>query len=106
MMRLKNFDAKQFLLEKGEFVGLYTAGGLAALMLLCGLFWPGYGFLGNGASANAGVLKKETESSWAKLRNATPPTDDGIDKDAAAKLLAEANLKPGDSDLFRTWTAF
>ena len=26
-------------------------------MLLCGLFWPGYGFLGSGASANAGALK-------------------------------------------------
>jgi hypothetical protein len=36
-MALKNFDAKQFLLEKGERVGLYAAAGVMALFLVLGL---------------------------------------------------------------------
>ena len=39
-LKIKEFDFKQFLLQKGERVGLYAAGGLAFLMIVLSLF-PG-----------------------------------------------------------------
>jgi hypothetical protein len=44
-LKLKEFDFKQFLLEKGERVGLYAAGGIAVLMVVLSLFLPGKGLL-------------------------------------------------------------
>lgn len=106
-MASKKFDAQKFLLEKGEYVGLYTAGGIAFLLLLTGLLWPGSGLFGKGAGANAADLKRASDQGRARINSATF-TDDllAVPKDAAAKLLAEAELRPGSADSFRTWTAF
>lgn len=103
----KKFDIQQFLLEKGEYVGLYAAAGIGGLLLLLGLFWPGSGLLGKGAGANAADLKKANDGGRSRIRTAT--FDESllpVPKDAASKLLAEAELKPGSADNFRTWTAF
>ena len=56
-MNLKEFDAKQFLLEKGERVGLGVAVTLMVLMLIFSLFMPSRGFFSGSPSKNAEVLE-------------------------------------------------
>jgi hypothetical protein len=53
-----NFDYKQFLLQKGEKVGLWTCVGLGVLMLGYSLFMPGKGFLSGSPNSNADALDK------------------------------------------------
>ena len=51
------FDFKQFLLQKGEKVGLWTCVGLGVLMLGYSLFMPGKGFLSGSPGSNAKELE-------------------------------------------------
>jgi hypothetical protein len=51
------FDFKEFLLQKGEKVGLWTCVGLGVLMLGYSLFMPGKGFLSGSPGSNAKELE-------------------------------------------------
>ncbi len=77
-MNLKEFDAKQFLLEKGERVGLGIAVALMVLMLVFSLFMPSRGFFSGSPAANA----KPLEEGSTKLKTA----------------LSNRNNKPGPAD--------
>jgi hypothetical protein len=104
MVALKNFDAKQFLLQRGEQVGLGVALAIMALMVTCGLFWPGNGLFGPSASANADDLKKKNDQASNYLRN-NRPSEQELEKLSKAdpKLMAQAKFKPEDADDFRVY---
>jgi hypothetical protein len=79
-INLKDIDYKQFLLEKGERIGLYVAVGLMALFLVLGLGIKG---LGSGSpSANADKLSDLTKKGEQAIRDSKPnPKDGEIDPD-------------------------
>lgn len=79
-MSLKEFDAKQFLLEKGERVGLGVAVALMVLMLIFSLFMPSNGFFSGSPAAKAEVLKKGTEQLETALRTRQPSDNDKPEK--------------------------
>src|SRR4051794_7772496 len=60
-MAIKDFEAKQFMLEKGERVGLGVALFLLVVLILYNLFLPPNGFFGGSSSANAKVLADATD---------------------------------------------
>jgi hypothetical protein len=59
-MKMKEFDLKKFLLQKGERVGLWVAVGITGAILAFWLFWPGKGLFSGSAAANAEALKKKS----------------------------------------------
>lgn len=75
-MSLKEFDTKQFLLEKGEVVGLYSAIALMVLMLILSLFMPGSGFFSGSPKEKALALKKDTDQLDNSLRTKQPSEKD------------------------------
>lgn len=75
-MNLKEFDAKQFLLEKGEQVGLGVAATAMALMLIFSLFMPGKGFFSGSPKTMAKALKEETNRLETALRTSQPSPND------------------------------
>ena len=85
-MALKDFNIKQFVLEKGERVGLGVAGVIALLLVLT-LFIPGMGFLSGSAGANADVLAKAADGVENGLRT-NQPTDADKPEDPTNKLVA------------------
>lgn len=74
-MNLKEFDAKQFLLEKGERVGLGIAVTLMVLMLIFSLFMPSKGFFSGSPAAKAEVLDKGATELDNQLRTKQIPED-------------------------------
>jgi hypothetical protein len=94
-MKLKEFDMKQFLLQKGERVGLWVAVGITGLILLFWLFWPGRGLFSGSASANADALKKKANDLRQRL-NSAAPTDQQRDelKKLDPNLTAKVDFKP------------
>jgi hypothetical protein len=68
------FDVKQFLLQKGERVGLYVAAGLGALLLLLGL----KSALGSSAGYNEQQLKAAISSAQSRMAR-TPSTDEAAE---------------------------
>ena len=80
-MSLKEFNAKQFLLEKGERVGLGVALTLMVAMLIFSLFMPSKGFFSGSPVANADELKKSTEQLDTALRTKEPAPSDKPDTD-------------------------
>jgi hypothetical protein len=71
-MSLKEFDAKQFLLEKGEQIGLGIALTLMVLMLIFSLFMPSKGFFSGSPAAKAEVLKQGADKLERDLREKEP----------------------------------
>jgi hypothetical protein len=72
-MALKDFDFKQFMLDKGERVALAAAGFFMALLVIFGLIING---LGSGsASANADELTKLKDSGKSAFDQSRPPGD-------------------------------
>jgi hypothetical protein len=55
-MNLKDFDYKQFLLEKGEKLGVAIAGTVMVLLIVTGLFLPSHGFFSASPKKNAEEL--------------------------------------------------
>ena len=60
-MAKMNFDFKQFLLQKGERVGLYVAAGLAVLLIALGVILLAGRDGSLSAGANAAAMQKDTE---------------------------------------------
>ena len=85
-MSLKEFDAKQFLLEKGERVGLYVALGLMAAMVVFSLFMPSKGFFSGSPAGKAEPLQQGTKN----LENALafgPARPDDLPESTANRLI-------------------
>ncbi len=86
-MNLKEFDAKQFLLEKGERVGLGVAVTLMVLMLIFSLFMPSRGFFSGSPSKNAEVLESGSKQLQTALNTAQPEPKD-LPGQTAGQLIA------------------
>lgn len=75
-MSLKEFDYKQFLLEKGEQVGLGVAVTLMVLMLIFSLFMPSKGFFSGSPKEMASKMEKDANDLDTKLRTLAIPDKD------------------------------
>src|SRR5438067_1770782 len=102
-MKLKNFDAKQFLLEKGERAGLGVALGLLVLLILASLFLPGKGFFSGSPAVKESALKQLTTQVQTALANNSPTDADlppkkaeGKDKEKAADKFTFNTLAPDE----------
>ena len=71
-MALKDFDYKQFLLERGERVGLYAAGGLAVLLIFTSLVWPGKALFNASPKPAAKELRDSAQDKTQKVASAAP----------------------------------
>jgi len=87
-MKLKEIDFKQFLLEKGERVGLGLAVGLMVLMVLTSLFLPGSGLFSGSPVEKAKALEGTTQQVQSRLQSAQPDAADLPPADAKEKLKA------------------
>lgn len=87
-MSLKEFDAKQFLLEKGERVGLGVAVTLMVLMLIWSLFKPPNGFFSGSPATKAKDLNRTTDQLENALRSAQPGPNDKPQERGEGKLIA------------------
>src|SRR5262245_49729133 len=88
-MAKRDFNVKNFLLQKGELVGLVAAGAVGLLLLLIGL---GIAFSSPGAGKNADELEKIATAKDVAIDNATPGDDLGkIDR---ASLVAQNRTGP------------
>src|SRR5262245_2887127 len=72
-MSLKDFDAKQFMLEKGEQVGLGIALTLMVVMLVVSLFLPSRGFMSGSPEAKAQPLVDGSKTLETALRSRELP---------------------------------
>jgi hypothetical protein len=98
-MSLKEFDAKQFLLEKGERVGLGIALTLMVLILIFSLFMPSKGFFSGSPAAKAKVLAEGTTKLDNALKSPTNvPKGDDLPQDTKDRLikLDTTPLGPGN----------
>jgi hypothetical protein len=75
-MSLKEFDYKQFLLEKGEQVGLGVAVTLMVLMLIFNLFMPDKGFFSGSPKTKAKALNDSTQQLETALTSRQPSESD------------------------------
>jgi hypothetical protein len=75
-MNLKEFDYKQFLLEKGEQVGLGVAVTLMVLMLIFSLFMPSKGFFSGSPKEKAAKLEKDSKELEVALRTRDIPDNE------------------------------
>src|SRR5262249_47237339 len=98
-MAAPKFDIKQFLLQRGEFVGLGVAGAIVTLLLIMaamkGLSSPGPG-------KNVDILADASKRVNNRLRT-EKPADGGIQEKADLKSLAQADksIEPADTGKFR-----
>jgi hypothetical protein len=108
-MALKDFDYKQFLLEKGERVGLYTAGGLGLLLIFLSLVWPGKAIFNASPKPEAEKLTKAAQEKNAAVQNAAPSDQEKVDlrkvdpqllKEASTVAEDPANYRMNSGDLF------
>src|SRR5262245_8262524 len=86
--KLKDFDFKKFMLERGEQVGLGVAVAIASLMVVFGLFIPA--FSTKSAGANAGDLNTQSQQKKQQMENAAPSAEE------RAALASWANRLPTD----------
>src|SRR5579883_594272 len=87
-MSLKEFDYKQFLLEKGEQVGLGVAVTLMVMMLIFNLFMPGSGFFSGSPNTKARELNEGTGKLEDALATRQPSESDLPEKRGEGKLIA------------------
>jgi hypothetical protein len=86
-MSLKEFNAKQFLLEKGEQAGLGVALTLMVLMLILSLFMPSKGFFSGSPKTKAAELNNSTKQLEDRLATSQPGEKDLPEK-REGKLIA------------------
>ena len=85
-MNLKEFDYKQFMLEKGERVGLGVAVSLMVLMLIFSLFMPKKGFFSGSPSKNAEALSSGSKQLDSAL-NTAQPSESQLPGEAKGRLI-------------------
>src|SRR5436309_1868492 len=83
----KDFKGKEFLVEKGERVGLGVALFLMIVLIITSLFIPPNGFFSGSPSEKAEALGNQTSSVKQKLTTARPSQLD-LPPDAKDKLIA------------------
>src|SRR5687768_15584778 len=78
-MATKDFDYKQFLLEKGERVGLYTAAGIFVLLVVLYLFWPGHGIFSPSPAKSATEIKSTADQKDKLITTNTPSESERVE---------------------------
>ncbi len=91
-MALKDFDYKQFLLERGERVGLYAAGGIAFLLIFLTLFWPGAAIFHANPKPEAKLIKEAAADKNRLVQGGAAPQGAEIDalRKVDSQLLKQA----------------
>jgi hypothetical protein len=98
--KLKDFDFKQFLLERGEQVGLGVAVAIASLMVVFGLFIPA--FSTKSAGANAGDLNSQSQQKKQQMEGAAPSPEERVALASFPKSLrTDRKIDAEDPDTFR-----
>jgi hypothetical protein len=106
MAKKIEFDWKNFLLQRGERVGLYVALGVMALMLILGLFWPNSGLFGESATKKAQELAKLNDAAKRALANNQPAQgSEEASREVPKELIKVAGIDPAKAAEFRTDTA-
>src|SRR5438552_1169711 len=105
-LKLKEFDFKQFLLEKGERVGLYAAGGIAFLIIVLSLFLPGRGILSPSPKKSAEEIKGAAQQKKTLVASAAPSdTEKKQLREVDPTLLKQASTLAQDPEQFRLYGA-
>jgi hypothetical protein len=101
-MALKDFDYKQFLLEKGERVGLYVAGGLGILLIFLSLIWPGGAIFHASPKPAAKELRDSAQDKQQRVAMAAPQGKEIDDlRRVDPQLLKQASSVAEDPANFR-----
>jgi hypothetical protein len=104
-MKLKNFDYKRFLLEKGERLGLGIAGGIGLLLIIVGLFLPKHGIFTDSPTVKAADLEKITKEVDGNMKRASPTDADKPPPDAAKNRI-DLDVEPVDSSRYAVASLF
>jgi hypothetical protein len=99
-MAIKDFDAKQFMLEKGERVGLGVALFLMVLLIIVSLFLPSHGFFSGSPTEKAKSLEKSAGSVQQQLASSQPGEEDKP-QPAERTLAAIREFKPVDGHSYQ-----
>src|SRR6516165_5803380 len=86
-MSAKEFNAKQFLLERGEQVGLGIAVALMVLMLIFNLFMPSKGFLSGSHAEKAKPLTEGSDRLQTALNTSKPSKPEDIPPKTEDRLI-------------------
>jgi hypothetical protein len=97
-MSMKDFDAKQFLLQKGERVGLGVALGLMVLLIVFSLFIPPNGLFSGSPVEKAESLSKVTTDVQNQLRTNRPGDNDKPGKAELIQFVSKS-LDPHDYEV-------
>ena len=101
-MARQKFDVKQFMLQKGEFVGLGVAGAIVVVLLLLAAI---KGLGSPGAGQNAAALNDNKKRAETKLRQDAPPDEGATIKAVSASL--DAKSRPAvDTEAYRLATTY
>jgi hypothetical protein len=87
-MSAKQVSAKQFLVEKGERVGLGVSALVAVALIVYGLFWPERGFFAGNPLEKASAIEKATALVRNGMQNAKPGDADKPPANAKDRLIA------------------
>jgi hypothetical protein len=91
-MAFKNFDFKQFMLQRGERVGLWTAVGIMGVLIVFGLALKG--LRSGSASGNANEIDKLARGVQNLIQTANPPE---MTEDPAVKIAKLVDFVPLDA---------
>src|SRR5579885_3293265 len=101
-MKMKEFDFKQFLLEKGERVGLYAAGGIALLMIILSLFMPHKGILSDSPRGRAEAISTIAQQKKRDVAQNAPSEEEAKQlRVVDPQLLKQASSASQDPESFR-----
>jgi hypothetical protein len=87
MKNLKEIDFKQFLLEKGERVGVGVAVAVMLLLVVLGLLLPSHGFFSGSPAEKEKTLNEVTQRVDNGLRTAQPTDADKPEPNASKNLI-------------------
>jgi hypothetical protein len=106
-MAMKDFDFKQFLLQKGERVGLYAAGAIALLMIVLSLFLPGKGLFSASPRTSANEIASAAKDKRQQVASAAPDsaTAEQLRK-VDPQLQKQASSVPEDPAGFRLFAEY
>ena len=102
-MAMKDFDFKQFLIQKGERVGLIAAGAIAVLLLLLFTILPSNkGLRSPGPGTSADLIIKTAKDKDNQL-SVNKPTEDQVKSivEVDPRLMTQAANPTRDADDFR-----
>jgi hypothetical protein len=97
-----NLNIQQFLLEKGERVGLAVAGLLAILLIVLYLFYPGHGLLAPSAAEKAKTIVDLAGQKDRELKSNKPSDEEArVASTVDPRLLQQASNPPEEPSAWR-----